>query len=490
MLPVKWDTLLSQGRPPLLPDIRNHTWQFPVVRMAQILSPKTPLNGRPLLIPETDHRDSLSNYACTVDDLESALETAYESMAPTEKWTRIKDKSLHYEPLVCLFNQCIQAAHAGLDADSNFAIKKPDRWYADLRFVGVQSPIQDEAGDLTPGLVSVGDVKEGYTLGWNPQAPDDDDGKLSQIPVEVGKGWLRIVHQASISARYLLDASPLRQFALTLGFNYVQRKLRFLVFHRGGLAASHALSVETDTKDILRLFMAILAWSSPVDAGFPEWCNNTHMLLPRKCDDTEGVLTTIDKIFYDEFCVRGNATRAIRVSYAVNSSTVYNLSCPPPPVQTPLRFVNHPILPFSDLPKYPNGKDDSNLANLVLESSWFWDNKADIETHLPQSFHGQFGTPPYHYSLSACYENQPITNHLFLPEDDNASNVNYFKLSAKYPRPPAPEYRSLMMHVTSDVGDSLVTAKTPWDLFEALGHAMLGTSAFLNYGLCNENSGY
>lgn len=64
------------------------------------------------------------------------------------------------------------------------------------------------------------------------------------------------------------------------------------------------------------------------------------------------------------------------------------------------------------------------------------------------------------------------------------------KLSAKYPRPPAPEYRSLMMHVTSDVGDSLVTAKTPWDLFEALGHAMLGTSAFLNYGLCNENSGY
>lgn len=218
-------------------------------------------------------RDSLKNYTCIVDNLESALDKVHSSMTPI-KWSRSKHESLHYKPLAIFLNQFVQASHGGLDADPNFAIKKADRWYADLSFVIVEPPLHDEPEESSsvPALAGVLNFKDGDTLVW----PPHDGNKLLQIPVAMGQGWMEVVLQAYIYAQQLFYDSPLRQFALLIGYDYAQMDLRILVFYRGGLTASHALSVKTDTKDILRLFMAIGAWSSPSDAGFPEWCNSTQ----------------------------------------------------------------------------------------------------------------------------------------------------------------------------------------------------------------------
>lgn len=467
---------LPKRRPPSLSGLQNHVWQFPAIRMARILSPKIPLNGRPVLMPGC--KDSLKNYACAVDNLESILDKVHSSVAPI-KWTRSEDKTLHYKPLATFLNRCVQACDAGLDADSNFAIKKAHRWYANLQFVIVKPPLRDKAKNPIPSLVGVPNLNSGEAVCWSPQALDNSS-EAFRIPVQVGKGWLNIVKQALNHARCLFDANPLRRFALVIGFDYIQRELRFLVFHRGGLTSSPTLSVKTDTKDVLRLFMAILSWSSLADAGFPEWCNNTQFRLPRTGDDTEGVLATVDDILHDSATVRGRAARAIQVSYTIDSPSIKPIpSLPTVPV--PLTFVHHPLLLSSDLPE-----KSSTDMKLVLKSTWSKDDGQNIESQLLQSCTGQFGSPTHYYSFSACQKNQPITNHLFLPENGNEAKDYHFKLLLK--KVPSPEYRSLQIHVTSYAGHSLVTAKTPWDLFVALGHAMLGTSTFSHQKIGNTDS--
>ena len=74
--------------------------------------------------------------------------------------------------------------------------------------------------------------------------------------------------------------SPLRKFALVLGYEYVLQEIRILVFHHGGLTSSKALKLDDEGKEDLRIFLSILSWKTVVDAGLPLWCNNSDMILP------------------------------------------------------------------------------------------------------------------------------------------------------------------------------------------------------------------
>jgi len=62
----------------------------------------------------------------------------------------------------------------------------------------------------------------------------------------------------------------------------------------------------------------------------------------------------------------------------------------------------------------------------------------------------------------------------FLPTDQEKLANFHWAISASSQVPPDPQRRSLWIYVSELVGKSLVHAKTPWDLFVALGHAMLG----------------
>jgi len=63
----------------------------------------------------------------------------------------------------------------------------------------------------------------------------------------------------------------------------------------------------------------------------------------------------------------------------------------------------------------------------------------------------------------------------FLPAVKEELADFHWAISANSQVLPGPRRRSLWIHVSELVGRSLVHAKTPWDLFIALGHAMLGT---------------
>ena len=68
-----------------------------------------------------------------------------------------------------------------------------------------------------------------------------------------------LVRQAGTYARCLFTASPLRKFALVLGYEYDSQEIRILVFHHGGLTSSEVLNLNANgIKDLLHIFHIIL----------------------------------------------------------------------------------------------------------------------------------------------------------------------------------------------------------------------------------------
>jgi hypothetical protein len=161
-------------------------------------------------------------------------------------------------------------------------------------------------------------------LWWKP--PFGERSSMMELPVEVQDNWKQLVRQGARYACCLSNAIPLRHFSLVLGYNYKDQELRFLVFHAGGLTASTGLRVYDPghQKDILRLFLALLTWKSPGDAGIPEWSNDVHMFVQRDRDDKEGLRMEVKEVFYNRVRIRGRRHHIVRLQHStapVSSST-------------------------------------------------------------------------------------------------------------------------------------------------------------------------
>ena len=106
-------------------------------------------------------------------------------------------------------------------------------------------------------------------------------------------------------------ASPLRKFAMVLGYEYDSQEIRILVFHHGGLTSSQALKLNANgIKDLLHIFLAILSWKTVVDAGLPLWCDDYDMILPGE----KGLQTVqVKKVLHDTFALRGRCARVVLV---------------------------------------------------------------------------------------------------------------------------------------------------------------------------------
>lgn len=62
-----------------------------------------------------------------------------------------------------------------------------------------------------------------------------------------------------------------------------------LIFHHGGLSASHELELKKPEhcSAFLRIMLSILLWQSPADAGFPEFTDGMTWVLPSKVGTVE-----------------------------------------------------------------------------------------------------------------------------------------------------------------------------------------------------------
>jgi len=66
----------------------------------------------------------------------------------------------------------------------------------------------------------------------------------------------------------------------------------------------------------------------------------------------------------------------------------------------------------------------------------------------------------------------------FLPTDDERLEDSHWAITPGSQVPSRPQRRYLWIHVSKLVGRSLIHAKTPWELYIATGHAMLGACHF------------
>jgi len=280
-------------------EIHNDTWEFDAKRIAKMLSATG--EGPP---------DALVNSAHEALGKKTSLDR------PT-----IDEERYWYPPLTVFLNNYLEACHKALD-ERHKSAERSSRFYDRLNFIVYDRNTCDGVGGASPvkpDLVGGLGLKPGKRVAWSP--PDTSIDQVL-IPVEVKPNWAPMVVQAATYARCLFSASPSRQFSVVLGFRHTEAQLRFLVFHRSGLTGSKPCSVK-DTrgqKDILRIFLSILQWTSTNDAGFLEFFDDFHMTLAHNEGDKTGTVARVAEVLHDGLCVRGRASRVLRMVYPTDKA--------------------------------------------------------------------------------------------------------------------------------------------------------------------------
>ena len=256
----------------------DHTLEFNAERIAKMLSASD--KGPP---------DALVG---------SAHEALERGVSPVWLTVDTEGERAWYAPLAVFLNNCVDACHEVLDNLPGSA-ERGSRFYNRLKFIihnkltldGVEGVLPVEP-DIVSGLDLVPDER----VAWRPQNTNQ-----VLILVEVKASWSPVVTQTTTSAHCLFSASTSQQFSVVLGFRHTSAQLHFLVFHRSGLTGSKPCSIKDPQgqKDILRIFLSILEWTSANDAGFLEFFNDFEMSLLRHEGDKTGTAARVTEVLHD-----------------------------------------------------------------------------------------------------------------------------------------------------------------------------------------------
>ena len=291
-------------------EVENHTWQFPPLDVARMLSPETPKPG----LEAAGKLLQLDQYDCTVDGpaFQNALDDVVTRLG---NGAILTSQSFEHHDLAVFLNKCVEACHDALDKQQD-SPRRQDRWYKDLRFT-IRSTSSFRPGESVPlkPLIAGGRVflKGDEVLYWNPLLRRRTSSLT--LPVDVGSSWKEIVCQASEDARRLSCASPMRSFTLILAFNRDEKALRFLIYYHGGLTTSEPCNITEPggLKDVGRLFLVLALWTTPGDAGFIPSCTNAKYLLPADQLGKDYVVAEADGLLSWSLRIRGSLGVVSRV---------------------------------------------------------------------------------------------------------------------------------------------------------------------------------
>jgi len=323
-------------------EIANQTFNFPSLELARMLSPKE-LKLKPGIVAPSA-LPLLHQYGCIVDNqpFRNALNDVVARLGTFTPRAPGAGEPAYYRDLAKFLTKCVEVCHDVLDEQEGFPIRQ-ERWYNDLEFT-VGKPVVDGVEGAPPlkpditGGKGISAFKE-ERLYWKP--PADKPTHRITLPVEVKKQWRAMVSQAATYARCLFSASPIRAFALVLAFNHESNTLRFLVFHRGGLAASEEYNItERDgLEEIARLFLTLASWRTAEEEGVVTCCNNSTHLLPADQQGTLYVSAAVEDILFRTLCVRGRMTSVSRLRLPTNT--------PPVVPESPAQNLPKPLMELS-----------------------------------------------------------------------------------------------------------------------------------------------
>lgn len=118
---------------------------------------------------------------------------------------------------------------------------------------------------------------------------------------------------------------------------------------------------------------------------------------------------------------------------------------------------------------------NGDCASVVMKHSWCEEQCQEVEADFLAKSKDDFGNPRHHYSFCPTdSRGKPMSTARFLPTKEEKLEDFLWTINIDSKPPSLPQCRSLWIHVSKPVSQSLVHAKTPWDLFVAIGHGMLG----------------
>jgi len=464
-------------------ELENHTWQFPSSEVARMLSPKKPKAG-----VEAIDRLLLDQYDCVADELifQDTLNDAISRLKSDNESAR---QSLDHHDLVVFFTRCVETCHDALD-DQQSAPLRQDRWFQGLGFT-VGGVLATSSGESVPFRLDIADGHGLSPLGdkalcWTPLG--DESARRVALLVETDGSWKKTVSQATDSARRLFGASQVRSFVLVLAFNRDSKALRFLIFHHGGITASEPCNITEPggLKEVVRIFLALAFWSTPVGAGFIPSFAGTEYALPADRFGKTYRLAVVDDVLSRSLRVRGRMTLVSRLRLLQDTPADGDSSN----VMFDRRVDYLEDKPAVNLPEarrheadYVQPKkifrSDSDpilsdmVGTIVVKTSWQEIGRRGNEAEMHSASGGRFGTTPHMCSYEGVGEHrEAMSNILFLPRQEDIAKRHWPVFSGDLPS--EPDLRTLWITVFGVVGQSLVKSKSPRQLSRAWVHSMLG----------------
>ncbi|KAF9788668.1 hypothetical protein BJ322DRAFT_1183683 [Thelephora terrestris] len=465
-------------------EIADQTFRFNSSELAQILSPKQLKDGA---VPSKGFY-GIDQYHCTVD--EEAFGNAFNELVakpPSFSSATGAAEQACYESLAKFLTQTVEACHEALDKHNDNKIpKRSERWYHDLEFV-----VGTQMADGIEGAA----------------APKPDIAGGKGISKSTGRHWWKpLAEQPGHAARRGEE---------------MLEELRFLVFHRGGLATSHPydLTQEDGLKEVARLLLTLASWRTAAEAGFITCGNDTTHLLPVDKEGEQHVRVTVKEILFRSLCIRGRMTQVSLLLLPTDT---------PKPTTTPRekgKSVSEEQLPgpatVRSGPETGNSENVPSLSKVleqtkgeqvqtdpdahlecfkpfnfqssdgspvlsdltgtvVLKASWPSIGRRKNEADMFKDCGGQYGVMPHVSSYEVTGEDcEPISNFLFFPKEDKIKDHHWPLFD--YPPPKTLDVRTYQQSIFNSCGKSLTTAENPRQLTCGSRDCILG---WLSVYLC------
>lgn len=298
------------------PELGSQAWNFPPDDFVRMVSPKVPRNketpGECRYIDEFECESDGEDFKTSCQRAVAELMKEYRGPG-SAVWRTETGETLHYDQVVLYFNDMIKACRTALAT-----LDKPkDTLFQDVTFsVTDEAYMEDRAigsGNLCPDIIM--EERESWPEGTGDKRSDrpwwcrqGTGQRQAMLVCEVKNEWHLLMKQLGTYARSQFDAFPSRFFVLTIAFNQLRETVRFVIFHRSGITASHLLNLrEEDGRfHFLQIFMAFMSWGRVCDAGFPDFNDN----VAYKLGDTTWNIT---ERLHHTSCIRGCATVVLRV---------------------------------------------------------------------------------------------------------------------------------------------------------------------------------
>jgi hypothetical protein len=271
----------------------------------------------------------------------------------------------------------------------------------------------DGAAPLNPDAIGTNrNLPPGEKIKWT--------DSYQMVPVEVKADWLQLVTQAATYARCIF-ATGRRLFVMVITLRYTTREVRFLFFHRGGLFSTTPANLTTN-EGWNRFISAVVQINACPNALAAGLLGSSIPLNQKSCP--------IVRTLHARHCIRGRATH------------IFEIALP-------------------------------NRTTFTVKESWPLHIRA-TEKKMFGQVSGCFGIPRIHEVEEIQGPNKTPLGLRLYPSD-----LKFWPLFGRNiagDKEPKPEQRVFIQLIFSDKARSLNSARSPYELVQAIAHAMVGTS--------------